>query len=211
MRMWFSKKRHRELRPSHRASTSSFLSLRGRPTSSIRPPRTWRPTWSASPTVNLADVAHTLRAGRRAMKYRRAVVTASICDAPSVLRQWRGEAVVPAADKPDRSCSCSRAAALSTSTWPRILQRRARLPRRDGRVPEEPRTESALRMEIAALSSTGRGGRCRGGSGATFVGPSSAVCHAARPGTHVDGVGHQAVRIHRAQYGRARRHTSPAC
>ena len=57
---------------------------------------------SASPTVNLADVAHTLRAGRRAMKYRRAVVTASICDAPSVLRRSseRGEAVVPAADKP---------------------------------------------------------------------------------------------------------------
>ena len=62
--------------------------------------------------------------------------------------------------------------------------------------------QSALRMEIAAHPQPGGEG-CRGGSGATFGGPSSAVCHAIRPGTHVDGVGHQAVRIHRAQYGRA--------
>ena len=57
---------------------------------------------SACPTLSLADVAHTLRAGRRAMKYRRAVVTASTCEAPSALRRSmeRDEDVVPAADKP---------------------------------------------------------------------------------------------------------------
>ena len=210
MRMWFSKKRPAScVPPIARAPAPSCLCEDARPAQSgHREPGGLPECVSDRESCGRGAYA---RAGRRAMKYRRAVVTASICDAPCALRRSVSEA--------RRWCGCDKprpvvfmfAGGGAASTWPRICTRRARLPRRDGRVPEEPRTEGALRMEIAALSSTGRGGRCRGGSGATFGGPSSAVCHAIRPGTHVDGVGHQAVRIHRAQYGRVRRHTSPAC
>ena len=66
------------------------------------------------PDINLADVAHTLVTGRRAMPRRRVVVATDVADAPvAMLRSNDRNRVVGdgRATRRPRSCSCSRAAA----------------------------------------------------------------------------------------------------
>ncbi|HYF63260.1 MAG TPA: SDR family oxidoreductase, partial [Herpetosiphonaceae bacterium] len=54
----------------------------------------------ATPTVNLADVAHTLQVGRRVFEHRRAVVARDAADAATLLRSGDARRVLTVAQKP---------------------------------------------------------------------------------------------------------------
>ena len=89
----------------------------------------WPTHLAAQPDANLADVAWTLRAGRKAFAHRAAVVADDVDDAVAALARRRRRRRRRAAHRrraPRRRASCSRARARSTPAWAASCTRASR-------------------------------------------------------------------------------------
>ena len=126
-------RRRRHQRPRHRRGAAGACRRRRRPRPSSSSPCPAVTTSAvaagadrladfleAHPDTNLADVAHTLATGRRAMPHRRVVAATDTASAIAVLRSNDRNRVGTSTRRRRRRrgwCSCSPAVALSTTAW----------------------------------------------------------------------------------------------
>ena len=148
------------------------------------------------PDTNIADVAHTLLTGRRAMRHRRVVAVTDSVTAPTELRSTIAVAAplrTPPTSRP-RSRSCSPAEGPSTSAWAPDSMNVSRSSTRSGRRAWRRCVDSAA--SISAHSSIRTPTRCAASRHRVAAGR---VHHVDRARTPVDGVGRRTRRDDRAQ------------